>query len=124
MKKNIIFFIVLCASIVSHYSFAQQTTTAELPNTAELLNSNAVASEQRSAEPISTRDTIALGDSIVVIHTVCAPLCSSHVRIYNQDWKELGILYAPFQSAFPEAYIENGKLLWRDNDPYDYIPAP
>ena len=124
MKKNIIFFIVLCASIVSHYSFAQQTTTAELPNTAELLNSNAVASEQRSAEPISTRDTIALGDSIIVIHTVCAPLCSSHVRVYNKGWKEIGVLKAPFQSPFPEAYIESGTLLWRDNDPNDYIPAP
>lgn len=108
MKKNIIFFIVLCASIVSHYSFAQQTVTTE----------------QQSTELSSRRDTLLTNDSIMVIHTVCAPLCSSHVRVYNKEWKEIGILKAPFQSPFPEAYIEDGKLLWRDNDSYDYEPAP
>ena len=116
-RRIFILFIVLFASEASYYSFAQQTTTAEL------LNSNAVTSEQRSAEPISIRDTIALGDSVIVIHTVCAPICSSHVRVFDKEGKEIGILKAPFQSPFPEAYILDGKILWRDNDNFDYTPC-
>ena len=110
--------ILLFACAANHYSFAQQTTTAEH------LNSDDVAIEQRSTDAISTRDTIVFGDSVVVVHTVCAPICSSHVRVYNKEWKEIGILKAPFRSPFPEAYIEDGKLLWRDNDTFDYTPAP
>jgi hypothetical protein len=118
MKRIIIFFIALFLNVASYYSFAQQTTTAEQ------LNSNAVASEQRSAEPISIRDTIALGDSVIVIHTVCAPICSSHVRVFDKEGKEIGRLRPPFKSTFPEAYVEEGKLLWRDNDTNDYTPCP
>lgn len=70
----------------------------------------------------STYDTLYRYDSIIVIHTVCAPICSSHVRVYNKEWEEIGLLKAPFRSIFPEAYIEDGKLLWRDNDTFDYTP--
>ena len=73
---------------------------------------------------ISTRDTLITNDSIFVIHTVCAPICSSHARIYNKEWQEIGVLKAPFKSIFPEAYIENEKLLWRDNDTLSYSPIP
>ena len=65
----------------------------------------------------SVRDTLVTGDSIIVIHTVCAPVCSSCARVYNKEWHFIGTLTPPFQSPFPEAYIENGKLLWRDNYP-------
>lgn len=73
---------------------------------------------------ISTRDTLITNDSIIVIHTVCAPICSSHARIYDKEWQEIGVLKAPFKSIFPEAYIENEKLLWRDNDTLSYSPIP
>lgn len=73
---------------------------------------------------ISTRDTLITNDSIIVIHTICAPICSSHARIYNKEWQEIGVLKAPFKSIFPEAYIENEKLLWRDNDTLSYSPIP
>ena len=73
---------------------------------------------------ISTRDTLITNDSIIVIHTVCAPICSSHARIYNKEWQEIGVLKAPFKFIFPEAYIENEKLLWRDNDTLSYSPIP
>ena len=91
----------------------------------ERLNSNAVASEPlNNDEPASVLDTLIGSDSIVVIHTVCAPICSSCARVYNKEWQFLGNITPPIQTAFPEAYIEDGKLLWRDNDPYDYTPAP
>ena len=80
--------------------------------------------EIAAEEITSMRDTLITNDSIIVIHTVCAPSCSSHARIYNKEWKEIGVLKAPFKSAFPEAYIEEDKILWRDNDNFDYTPAP
>ena len=108
MKKILTLFIVLFVSVL----------------VSELLNSNAVASElQNDYEVTSVRDTLITNDSILVIHTVCAPICSSHVRVYNKEWQYLGVLKAPFKSAFPEAYIENNKLLWRDNDTFDYTPC-
>ena len=109
MKKILTLFIVLFVSVL----------------VSELLNSNAVASElQNDYEVTSVRDTLLTNDSILVIHTVCAPICSSHVRVYNKEWQYLGVLKAPFKSAFLEAYIENNKLLWRDNDTFDYTPCP
>ncbi len=91
----------------------------------ERLNSNAVASEPLNNDELtSVLDTLIGSDSIVVIHTVCAPICSSCARVYNKEWQFLGNITPPIQTAFPEAYIEDGKLLWRDNDPYDYTPAP
>lgn len=72
----------------------------------------------------SVRDTLITNDSIIVIHTVCAPICSSHTRVYNREWEEIGTLKPPFKSPFPEAYIEDGKVLWRDNDNFDYSPLP
>lgn len=108
MKKILTLFIVLFVSVL----------------VSELLKSNAVASElQNDYEVTSVRDTLLTNDSILVIHTVCAPICSSHVRVYNKEWQYLGVLKAPFKSAFPEAYIENNKLLWRDNDTFDYTPC-
>ena len=107
MKKILTLFIVLFVSVL----------------VSELQNSNAVASElQNDYEVTSVRDTLLTNDSILVIHTVCAPICSSHVRVYNKEWQYLGALKAPFKSAFPEAYIEDGKILWRDNDDFDYTP--
>ena len=110
IAKTIILLLLLFASITNQYSYAEQHTTLECDSTYTV--------------PSSTRDTIITGDSIVVIHTVCAPICSSHARVYNKEWKEIGVLKAPFKSAFPEAYIEEGKILWRDNDTLDYTPAP
>ena len=72
----------------------------------------------------SVRDTLITNDSIIVIHTVCAPICSSYARVYNKEWEEIGTLKPPFKSPFPEAYIEDGKVLWRDNDNFDYSPLP
>lgn len=109
MKKILTLFIVLFVSVL----------------VSELLNSNAVASElQNDYEVISMRDTLLTNDSIIVIHTICAPICSSCARVYNKEWKFLGNMTPPIKTVFPEAYIEEGKLLWRDNDPNDYVPLP
>ena len=101
-------FIVFCSSL---YLFAAQSEPQNVND-----------SDSTYTSITSNKDTLYTHDSILVIHTVCAPICSSHVRIYNKEWEEIGLLKAPFRSIFPEAYVEDGKLLWRDNDKFDYTP--
>lgn len=86
------------------------------------MSPNAEQAVEEEYEVTSVRDTLITNDTIIVIHTVCAPICSSRARVLNKEWQEIGVLRPPFQSIFPEAYIENGKLLWRDNDNFDYTP--
>lgn len=86
------------------------------------MSPNAEQAVEEEYEVASVRDTLITNDTIIVIHTMCAPICSSRARVFNKEWQEIGVLRPPFQSIFPEAYIENGKLLWRDNDNFDYTP--
>ena len=60
------------------------------------------------------------GDSILVVMTVCAPQCSSCARIYNKEWKLIATPQPPFSSVFPLATIENGRIIWKDNDTWEY----
>ena len=119
IRRTFILFVLSFVSVASRYSFAEQTTVREQSEPSFVSDS-----EPPYTEPISTRDTIALGDSVVVIHTVCAPICSSHVRVYNKEWEYIGTIKPDFKSAFPEAYIQDEKLYWRDNDTTDYSPVP
>ena len=113
--KIFILLVLLSAGVVNHHTQAEQPTTHEV---------NIVSDSVPSyTEPTSTHDTLIIHDSIIVIHTVCAPICSSHARVFNKEWQMIGVLTPPFKSAFPEAYIEDGKLLWRDNDTFDYNPC-
>lgn len=75
---------------------------------------------QGAYEITYTCDTLICNDSIFIIQTICAPICSSHARIYNKEWQLIGFIKPPFKSAFPLAYIEDGRILWRDNDNFDY----
>lgn len=62
-------------------------------------------------------DTLYLNaDTTIIIFTACAPVCSSIARAYNKDGKMLGQMHCPIPNAvFPEAYVENNRLCWRDN---------
>ena len=117
-NRIFILLVVLFVNYASHRSLAQQTITAEQRN------SHAASEPLNHGEITSVRDTLVTTDSIYVIHTVCAPICSSHVRVYNKEWQSIGVVKAPFKSAFPEAYIEDNRILWRDNDTFDYTPVP
>ena len=63
-----------------------------------------------------------LGDSIIVVTTVCAPQCSSCARVYNKEWQLLQTLTPPTPSIFPLAAIDpkTGKVMWKDNDTWEY----
>ena len=69
-----------------------------------------------------TSDTLYTADSIIVIITACAPICSSVVSVYNaQTNLFIGNINSPFTNAiFPEAYIEDKKILWRNNTPTEW----
>ena len=125
MKRFLLILFGAYAAVAS--ALAQQDTLSlpDLQDTSSMLalqDTPSLDSDMDYTLPTSVRDTILLGDSVIVIHTVCAPICSSRVRVLNKEGGEMGILRPPFRSAFPEAYIEDGKLLWRDNDPFDYTP--
>lgn len=59
-------------------------------------------------------------DSTLVVFTACAPQCSSCAHIYNKEWQLIETVTPPFTSVFPMATIENGHIIWKDNDSWDY----
>lgn len=68
----------------------------------------------------STTLEIYEADSILVVMTSCAPQCSSCARIYNKEWHLLQTVEPPFSSVFPLATIENGRIVWKNNDDWEY----
>ena len=75
---------------------------------------------ERIALTDSTTMEVYKGDSIFVVMTVCAPQCSSCARIYNKEWQPLHDVRPTVQSVFPLASIEDRKIVWRDNDTWEY----
>ena len=59
-------------------------------------------------------------DSILVVFTVCAPQCSSCARVYNKEWQLIATPTSPTPSIFPLATIQNGRIVWKDNDNWEY----
>ena len=56
-------------------------------------------------------------DSIIVIQTVCAPICSSCVRVYNKEWELRNTPRPTCGGIFPEAEFRDGQIIWHDNTP-------
>ena len=54
------------------------------------------------------------GDSALVVQTVCAPICSSTARVYKNN-DVIRTIKPTVNGVFPYAWIEDGKLYWRDN---------
>ena len=54
-------------------------------------------------------------DTIVVIQTACAPICSSCVRVYNKEWELLRQLWPTVSGIFPQAEYRDGRVYWTDN---------
>ena len=75
---------------------------------------------ERIALTDSTMLEVYKGDSIHVVMTACAPQCSSCARVYNKEWQLNETLTPPFSSVFPLATIENGRVVWKDNDNWEY----
>ena len=59
-------------------------------------------------------------DTILMVFTACAPECSSCARVYNKEWELIHTVTPPFPSIFPLAHIEDGQIIWTDNDTWSY----
>lgn len=68
----------------------------------------------------TTLECYEYGDSTLVVLTACAPQCSSCARVYNKEGEVIRTITPPFTSIFPLATIENGQLVWKDNDTWEY----
>ncbi|MCQ2346354.1 MAG: DUF3256 family protein [Paludibacteraceae bacterium] len=72
-------------------------------------------------------EVVTYPDSFLVVETICAPICSSRVRVYNKEWNvlhEVKPTYTPEpledkqnkgQGIFPYAYFRNDTLVWEDH---------
>ncbi|MGM9825377.1 MAG: hypothetical protein ACI3Z8_02945 [Paludibacteraceae bacterium] len=61
-------------------------------------------------------ETYHYGDSILLVQTVCAPLCSSVARMYDNQWTLLHLVLAPEAYTLPQAIINNnGTIRWQEN---------
>lgn len=56
-------------------------------------------------------------DGIVFVQTVCAPVCSSVVGLYDAGWTWLHDLKPDMEALFVSAHVENGKLVYTDETP-------
>lgn len=76
---------------------------------------------ERIALTDSTRmEVYQYADSTLVVMTACAPQCSSCARVYNKEWQLIRTVTPPFRSIFPLATIQDGKIVWTDNDTWEY----
>ena len=66
-------------------------------------------------------DTLRLEDMTMVIQTVCAPVCSSVVIIYNEDNEKIGTIIPPKDMVFAEAHFTADSITWTDNTPKDTL---
>lgn len=61
-------------------------------------------------------ETYHYGDSILLLQTVCAPLCSSVAQMYDSHWTLLHPVPAPDVYTLPQAFIDsNGTIRWQEN---------
>ncbi len=123
MRRQLFSFIFLFSSLLS---FAGTDVIEQL--IADLTRMNGaphVVEEHDGYVRIQLTDSATLeaqefDDSVVVLTTVCAPQCSSCARVYNKEWQLLHTIAPDTLSIFPLATFENGKLIWRDNDNWEY----
>ena len=54
-------------------------------------------------------------DSVLVIQTVCSPVCSSVANLYTADGKLIHPIKSPSNYVFPFASIEDGRVTWSDH---------
>lgn len=63
-------------------------------------------------------EVVEYGDSTLVVETVCAPICSSRARVYDNKERLLHTITPMASAVFPYAYFdEKYQLKWIDNTP-------
>ena len=119
MKKRalliVLFFLPICV-------FAQESVLEQIIADVQAVGgSPEVEIEEGAYAKVRLADSCYLetyhyGDSILLVQTVCAPLCSSVARMYDSHWTLLHPVPAPDAYTLPQAFIDsNGTIRWQEN---------
>ena len=119
MKKRalliVLFFLPICV-------FAQESVLEQIIADVQAVGgSPEVEIEEGAYAKVRLADSCYLetyhyGDSILLVQTVCAPLCSSVARMYDSHWTLLHPVPAPEAYTLPQAFINsNGTIRWQEN---------
>jgi len=113
----------MCALSIGAFAYEDEVKRI-LHNTLQLGGDPEVVEELGRYTRIILPDSVTVelykADSIVVVMTACAPQCSSCARVYNKEWQLIAMPQSPTPTIFPLATIENGRIVWKDNDNWEY----
>ena len=119
MKKQLLFILL---TLLPACIFAQESVLEQIIADVQALGgSPEIVIEQGAYAKVRLADSCYLetyhyGDSILLVQTVCAPLCSSVARMYDSQWTLLHPIPAPDAYTLPQAFIDsNGAILWQEN---------
>ena len=119
MKKQLLFILL---TLLPACIFAQESVLERIIADVQALGgSPEVVIEQGAYAKVRLADSCYLetyhyGDSILLVQTVCAPLCSSVARMYDSRWTLLHPIPAPDAYTLPQAFIDkNGAIRWQEN---------
>ena len=119
MKKQLLFILL---TLLPACIFAQESVLERIIADVQALGgSPEVVIEQGAYAKVRLADSCYLetyhfGDSILLVQTVCAPLCSSVARMYDSQWTLLHPMPAPDAYTLPQAFIDsNGTIRWQEN---------
>ena len=119
MKKQLLFILL---TLLPACIFAQESVLERIIADVQALGgSPEVVIEQGAYAKVRLADSCYLetyhyGDSILLVQTVCAPLCSSVARMYDSRWTLLHPIPAPDAYTLPQAFIDsNGDIRWQEN---------
>lgn len=59
-------------------------------------------------------EAIEYGDSTLLVKTICAPICSSIVGVYDAEGKKIRSIQYQEEAVFPYATIQDGQIIWED----------
>ena len=119
MKKQLLFILLTFFPVCV---FAQQSVIEQIIADVQAMGgSPEVEIEEGAYAKVRLADSCYLetyhyGDSILLVQTVCAPLCSSVARMYDSHWTLLHPVPAPDAYILPQAFINsNGTIRWQEN---------
>ena len=119
MKKQLLFILL---TLLPACIFAQESVLEQIIADVQAVGgSPEVEIEEGAYAKVRLADscyieTYHYGDSILLVQTVCAPLCSSVARMYDSRWTLLHSVPAPDTYTLPQAFINtNGIIRWQEN---------
>lgn len=118
MKQNLL---VILLAILPIFAMAQESVLEQIITDVFALDGSPEVEARNNSYFVKLADSCYLetyhyGDSILLVQTVCAPLCSSVARMYDGQWTLLHPVPAPDAYTLPQAFIdENGTIRWQEN---------